>query len=198
MICDKRKFIFTRVAKTGTSTIISYLFPIKPDQHWKTHQNEINTKIKNWENYDANHYPMYKIKEVVSKEKYNEYFKFGFVRNPYERCVSAWKYNIKMGFTCSEEKLFDFIEYLNPTDINSKYLNQYEFVDGCDFIGRFENLQEDFNTVCDKIRIPHEKLPHKNKTNHKHYTEYYDDETKQIVAERYAKDIEYFGYKFGS
>ena len=87
--------------------------------------------------------------------------------------------------------------YNSPFDQQIKWISNEKGKVLTDFIGRFENLQEDFNTVCDKIEIPQHQLPHCNKTNHKHYTEYYDAELREIIANRFREDIEYFGYKFG-
>jgi len=66
-----------------------------------------------------------------------------------------------------------------------------------DFIGRYENLQQDFGKVCDNIGLPRQVLLHTNKTRHRPYWDCYDENTKNIVATKYKKDIEYFGYEFG-
>ena len=65
-----------------------------------------------------------------------------------------------------------------------------------DFLIKFENLQEDFNKVCQILNIPKKILPKENSGNKKHYKEYYNSESFDIVSEKFSKDIETFNYKF--
>ena len=156
---------------------------------------------------------------------FSKYFKFTFVRNPWDKMVSFYHYHIRRGWDLNWDWnqanapcFSDFLRITSQYDIakqrrifkntgrstsHMRMSNQLDWLvdkNGSlliDFIGRFENLQEDFSIVCDKIGIPHQELTQRNKSKHKHYTEYYDDETRQIVAERYAKDIAILGYRFG-
>jgi hypothetical protein len=67
-----------------------------------------------------------------------------------------------------------------------------------DFVGRFESLESDFRQACRIIGLrPIPPLPHANNSHRKrHYSAYYDDESVEWIRERFAKDIDYFGYKF--
>ncbi len=189
MINQKHNFIFVHIPKTSGRSTERYLLNFNSIREIQPHH-PITDYIKRVKNFHS-------------------MFKFSFVRNPYERLLSEYFYAKRMGgcecefedfkieyntfkkFVMSDALEKCCYKHHNTPQIemaNPKYMN---------FIGRFENLQEDFDTICDKIGIPKNKLPHINNTNHKHYTEYYDDETREIVAEKYARDIEYFGYKFG-
>jgi len=64
-----------------------------------------------------------------------------------------------------------------------------------DFVGRFENLESDFGVVCERLHRT-AALPHIMKSQHEHYRSYYNETTKNIVATRFAADIERFGYCF--
>ena len=179
-IIDKsadQQYVWFRVPKVGTSTIDNVL--------------KKNTKRE-------------RLPNGVYRSIWDTYFRFAFVRNPWDRLVSTFiqKKKINYGVYGSFSSFSEFILSLPKQKLwrcDKHHRRQTDLfpLKSIDFIGRFENFEQDFNIVCDKIGIPHQELPHKNKTKHKHYTEYYDDETKQIVAEKYAKDIEYFGYEFG-
>ena len=204
-ISHKYKFVFIAIPKTGSTTIRKVL-----DQY----SDVISVGDRN--SPYIHHTSAYKLKKHFEEVGWNwdEYFKFAFVRNPWDRLVSSFNYQKKVVHekekygidnpNYEDYKRFtkdnNFSSWMNPPlkmGPNFKALVDESNNFLMDFIGKFENLQEDFNTICDKIEIPQQKLPHKNKTNHKHYTEYYDEETRQLVAKKFAKDIEYFGYEFG-
>lgn len=188
MINDEHKYIFIHIGKTGGTSVERALNPnVKLDTS-KAAQGTGNTAFK------VKHYSAIQYKNEFENIFYS-YFKFTFVRNPWDLEVSLYKW-----FDLLFKKNISLKEHLQSRQYQMGFdrwifdSNQNNLVD---FIGKFENLQEDFDIACGKIGISKQKLPHKNKNKHKHYTEYYDDETRSIVAEKYAKDIEYFGYEFG-
>ena len=195
IISDSHDFVFIATTKTGSTSIEKQLSPYK-SQHEITHLDGSYNK----------HCP---LKIIYDKFTFIEnYFKFAIVRNPFDWVVS-WYFYRKTRLNKNNTRNISFKKWLideNSSAYNIEgiglTLSQYDII-SCnknikiDFIGKFENLQEDFNTICDKIKIPKKQLPHENKSNHKHYTKYYDDESRQIVAKKYAKDIKYFGYEFG-
>jgi hypothetical protein len=66
-----------------------------------------------------------------------------------------------------------------------------------DFVGRFEHFDRDVAVVRERLGLPPvDAAPHVNKSNSGHYRDYYNDKTRNHVAEVFAKDIDAFGYTF--
>jgi len=158
----------------------------------------------------------------ISSETFNKYFKFAFVRNPWDRLVSEYNYrNYNKKYTFKEFVNSGFPDKDNFSDAYRHIIPQYDLLYSLngellvDFVGKFEDLQNDFNIVCLKLGISTSLLPHINSFNKernlknrlrsflfktkkikKHYTEYYDDELKNKVGKIYSKDISAFNYTF--
>tara|TARA_B100001059_G_scaffold218559_1_gene238849 strand:- start:805 stop:1341 length:537 start_codon:yes stop_codon:yes gene_type:complete len=145
------------------------------------------------------HLPASRVRALIGEDLWGQCFKFSFIRNPFDKIVSQFFYNSqKFGF----KKDASFNEYVKAWDSGVKIsvhpqLNSDYIDEDLDFIGRFENLQEDFDFICGKLNINRRTLPHKNKSNHEHYTKYHDEETKSIISKKFAIDLERFNYKFG-
>ena len=211
MISHKHKCIFLHIPKVAGTSIERFLREIDPEIPQKV------LRKRGFSRFLNNH---------------TDYFVFSFVRNPYDRFVSAWKWG-ELKFSKEGELPFykkarpvSFEEYVllttNPEhrkenqNLWSEYdeyhtLPQFEFFPNlngehyftdkisptftCDFIGRFENLHEDFNAVCSNIGIKQFKLPHA--YNSKTFKQAFDwtNELKGKVYNYYKKDFTNFNYE---
>ena len=206
MLDKNRKFIYIHIPKTGGSSIESFFgFNL-----WKksTLQNTqlINSHLMGYCVRKKKFLQHLSIDEVAQhlyskRDHFDQYFSFATIRNPWDRFLSSFFYECRS----KTKDIANFREFCKkPYFFNPDHqLPQYKFIVNksekiiVNCIIRFENLENDFNKVCNIIGIPRKKLPHINKTKHPHYTEYYDRETRDIIKKRYERDIDYFEYQFG-
>jgi hypothetical protein len=142
--------------------------------------------------------------KIFSKEIWDSFYKFGFVRNPWDWQVSLYHFMLqKPGHHQHDlvKSMKNFDEYIRWRINKDLHLQKEFFYDGngnciVDFIGKLENLDQDFKKICNKIGIEAE-LPHKNKSKRKRdYRKYYTEETKKLVEKAFREDIELFYYEF--
>ena len=156
------------------------------------------------------------IKRKVSAEVWNEYFKFSIARNPWDRTISDFYWKRRQDPAIKPRKRFyhylgvpfneiarikkPFNEFLMSDDfVNNERFYIIDDEPCVDFIIRYENLSEDLMEVCKRIGLPPIELPHLKtgfRQKRHHYSEYFDETSKAIVAEKHKNDIQLFAYKF--
>jgi hypothetical protein len=168
-------------------------------------------------------YPYVKRNEVC--DKYESYFRFAFVRNPWDRVLSCYQNKIvgvregkfgeiklpvfmerdsnRFSLDMSFEEFVEVLMDIPDLKADGHYRSQHTFLEDDDgkmmanFIGRFESLNEDIKKIKLQIGAPEFHLPHVMKSKRDRiYRKYYTNQTRALVEERYKRDIELFEYSY--
>jgi len=154
-------------------------------------------------------------KRIFGPVTFNRYFKFTFVRNPYSRLLSAYRF-LKEGGFCEKDRLWaeqnlsqyntfnDFVHgWLTEESIleYNHFIPQFMFIcdrsfePEVDFIGRFETIDDDFKTICGILEIDRSLKKHnQGPEKEAHWSTFYTEQELEKVYRIYRKDFELFGY----
>ena len=200
-------FIFIHVPKTAGTSIQNALGP-------QTSIRYRSTLHKNCDRRFSDHITIARLAARAGEVPLKARFVFAFVRNPWERAQSLYHHIIQHGQNRKWEQeipryqqqglndwivndMEKWIVYATSWHHNGNIYQQSSWIAGynMDFIGRYENLQNDFNHVCKILNIQC-KLPHALKTQHEHYSKEYTDTGREKIAQLFARDIKRFDYGF--
>ena len=203
IVSNKYRFIFIHIPKTGGTSLA--------EPCYQDGKGVLTGLLGETDYIQAGHIRAVGLKERMG-EHWDMYFKFAFVRNPWDRMVSLYHYFLQEpekraselgrriaacdGFTAFCSRLED-LELDAHFDEQISYLIDFHGNLLVDYIGRFETLDQDYANICSRLALPVAKLPHYRKSSHQHYLQYYNERSKNIVAERYRNDIAAFNYSSG-
>jgi len=215
IISNKYKFLFVHIAKTGGTSMRATLsrYRRRDPLYWAS---RICSRISHLSGHRIGckiprHAKIIAAYEMLPREFFDSLFKFAFVRNPWDLQVSSF-HHIKRERAHLMNGIEDFETFLryklDPSrpyqyhidtsiELQSDYLVDLHGKVLADYIGRYEQLGEDYAHICKTIGIEAPPLAHKRKAEDRAgYRKYYSDATAALVAEHFRQDIEMFGYRF--
>ena len=143
-------------------------------------------------------------------EVFNSYYKFAFVRNPWDLLVSMYHFILREpqaarhGEVKALANFSEFVEWVtitpDPYPRGILKLQKDMISDSAgnlvmDYVGYYESLNTDFGYITKSLNIA-ATLPHLNKSVHEDYRGYYNEHTRELIGKHFEPDIKLFGYTF--
>jgi hypothetical protein len=206
LLSHSHRFIFIHVYKTGGISVRAALEPYADLSWWPLGQ-RIRLRLRlpvcrqppalGW------HARAWDVRAALPAFVYDSYFKFAFVRNPWDWQVSLYHYVLQHpehdhhARVSRMEGLEEFLLWRARHDrqLQKDFLTDADGRLLVDFLGRFENLEADFAAICHRTGV-RAKLRHLNGSQHKDYRSYYTPRTRRLVEEHWSEDIDLFKYRF--
>ena len=198
LLSHRHKFIFVHIQKTGGTSITAALKPYC----------DATALAQIKESGLAVHSGAAEIIQVLGRDMWDEYFTFCFERNPWSKCLSLYLYQLEHWDWYRKPlrpRRPTFWQWFYPFGLWRKKLkpsfDQYS-VDGqiaVDFLGKYENLKDDFAAVCKQIGLPNVELPHRNKSklgNTFEYRRQYTARMRRRIGRIFHREISLLRYSF--
>ena len=200
MISLQKRFLFVHIPKTAGNSIQSALRDYSEDQLVALRKEQDGIErfgLRNPKYNIKKHSTLAEYRDALGNAQFGNLYKFTCVRNPWDRMVSYY-------FTPTQSpEIWDrkkFRRIVSKAVSVADYLrldqDEQDPFANVDYTMRFENLADDFRTVCGTLSISPTSLPRYNRSSREHYSKYYDDELREFVRMRFAAEIERFGYTF--
>lgn len=143
--------------------------------------------------------------DFVTYSEYGRFFKFAIVRNPWDR-VHSWYRNVirdpfhqkQLGIS-ADCSFVDFVKnHLDCWALNPQidWLVDEQGDIALDYIGKFETLGISFIHICKSLGLENQTLPNVLSSGTSDFRSAYTEQTREIVAAKYEKEIMFFDYEF--